>query len=398
MRRAAALAVIVGVAAALLLFRHHRAPDAARTAKPWLLVYNAVSRDVTLLSDPERPSGARVQLGCLGLPQWALRVGQRDGALVLLDPQARAILLLPIDALVRAANGETGCAAAQPRRVPLACGQLPYRGVLDGNRLYVSYFSGNIVEAYDWIGGSAPTLRLAFTLRFAHPESLGLSDLLVAGDTLVVAASGYFCYSRRCPEGHFRAPRLFFVDRNGAAAWPFPEARPANVNSSGLFRSDGGALFVINSGDYGGGYGSLQRVHGDRTLGPEIRLPRAAAPGSAFALDRDTFIVLQLSGEHVFFVDAAGERLRRIARFDGGSFVDLPLDSAALPDRSSSDLQDVVRDPAAPERFFFVDAKREQLVHVELDAPTAALRVLGTTSLATAAYRSAPAWAVWLGR
>ena len=398
MRRAGALVAVAVVLVALWLLGHHRTAKLARPAQPWLLVYNAVSRDLTLLSEPERPSGARVLLGCLGLPQWALRVGQRDGQLVLLDPQARSIVLLSVDALVRAASGEAACEAVQPRRVPLASAQLPYRGVLDGNRLYVSYFSGNLVEAYDWVGGAAPTFRPAFTLRFAHPESLGLSDVLVSGDTLLVAASGYFCYSRSCPEGHFRAPHLFFVDRNGAAKWPFPEARPANVNSSGLFRSAGGALFVINSGDYGGGYGSLQRVHDDRTLGAEIRLPRAAAPGSAFALDRNTFIVLQLSGEHVFFVDAAGERLRRIARFDGGGFVDVPLAAAALPDRSSSDLQDVTRDPAAAGRFFFVDAKREQLVHVEYDPAGAALRVLGTTSLGTAAYRSSPAWAVWLER
>ena len=402
-RLAAALTLLVGVAAALFVHHQHRSTTraAARPARPWLLVYNAVSHDVTMLADPERPSGARVTLDCLALPPWALRVGVHGDALVLLDPAkpAPAILTLSMAALARAAEREAPCAEARPRRTPLHSTELPYHGLLAGDRLYIDYFSGNLVEAYSPTGGDGagpPSWRLDFSMPFTHPESLGLSDMAVVGNALVVAATGYFCYAPHCPDGHFRAPRLFFADAAGAAHAPFPEARPANINSSGLYRDPSGALFVINTGDYSGGYGSLQKVRDDRSFGPEIRLPRTSAPGSAWPLAGGLFAVLQFSGEHVFLVDAAGERLRKILRFDGNDFVELPLDTAALPDRSSSDFQDVVADPASPTRFFFVDAKRQQLLHVELDVAQAALRVLGATPLGTSAFRASPSWAVWL--
>jgi hypothetical protein len=395
MKRLAALLVILSGAAALYLAKSH-GPARSTPSRPWLFVYNAVAHDATLLADPARADGPRVTLDCLELPEWALRVGVHGDELVLLDPKQFSILTLSTSALRRAAEGDAPCSAARPRRVPLHAAQVPYRGLLDGDRLYVSYFSGNLVEVYASTGGAGPGWKLESELRFPASENLGLSDLAVTGGQLAVAATGYFCYSRVCPEGHFRPPRVLFADLHGATHGPFPEARPANINSSGLYLDPSGALFVINSGDYGGGYGSVQRLHPDRTVGPEIRLPRAAAPGSAHALGGGLFAVLQFSGEHLFVVDGAGERLRRILRFDGKGFVDLPLDTAQLPDRSASDLQDVVPDPASPNAFFVVDAKREMLLHVAFDAPSASLRLMSTTPLAGSGFRTSPAWAVWL--
>ena len=373
--------------------------DAART----LVVYNAISGDLSVLDAPSAPATAARTLPCVHLHRWSLRVGTHDDHLVTLDSQDPAIELVSLRMLRRIADGREPCVAGQnrvARRVAIASRRVPYMGLLVGSRLYVSDFSANVIEVYDWVAGTAnepPDLRFEREIRFPAARNLGLSDMAARGETLLVAANGYFCFERDCPSGRLAESHLFFVPLGETGTGPFPEARPANLNGAGLYtHAPTEAPYVISAGDFGGGYSSLQRVLPDRTLGPEITLLRNAAAKSAFALTDDTFIVLQFSGEHVFLVDARRDRLRRILRFDGAAFVDVPLDTAALPDRASADFQDLLADPGSSGRFYLIDAKGERLLHLRTDNAGSTLEVVRVTVLRTEAYRSFPRWGFWL--
>lgn len=182
----------------------------------------------------------------------------------------------------------------------------------------------------------------------------------------------------------------FELDRDPLGAQRI-DLRPANGDAAGLYMHPGSeATFVLNAGDYRGGYSSIQRVYADK-LGPEVRLARSAGAARAFPLDARTCLILQFSGEHTFVFDTQDERVVSILRFDGKRFVAV----RELSERFKSDLQDVIPDPTAKDRFFIVDSKREQLLHVAWKPP-ASLEVIGSTSLRTAAFRSSPSWALWL--
>lgn len=404
-RRGALGVALVAVAAAVVVVLAVRARPAwrraavTRTALPAraLVVYHARTRDLTLLTDPLRPDGPQRRLDCAGLPEWALRVGAREDQLVLLDARRPAILTVSREALRRIALGRARCdatVAPLALRVPLAHGKTPYGGVLDGDRLFVSFFGDNLVEVYRFADGVP---RWERDIVFAASESLGLSDLVVRGDTLVVAGSGFICGGPHCPDGQFHDSTLFFVAP--AASWPFPTLTPANHDGAGLYaHPDDGALWVLNAGDFAGGYGSLQRLVDEHRLGPELRLPRGAAPARALRLDARHFVVRQFAGEHLFVVDGVAGRLARIERLDEAAFTAVAPSVAALPERSASDVQDIVADPADGGRFWIVDSKRERLVRARFDAGAGALRFEGATSLGGSGGggRSGPSWAVWL--
>jgi hypothetical protein len=394
--RVAGVVAIAALIATLLLVRQarrHASPAHTALAQPWLLVYNAVAKDALLVADPANGGTVRRPVQCLGLPRWALRVGIADDRLVVLDPDAiaPALLLVDLEALRRVADG----AACDPRavtRIPLHTRKQPYRAILAGAALYVSYFGENLVDEYQWRAGAPPEVRWRRSLSFAGRD-LGLSDLAIADGKLAVAGSGFFCYGKNCPQGHFRDPRLFVVDV--AAATPAPAALPAaNLNAAGLYRHGDGSLWVIEVGDYAGGHSSLQRLEGG-ALGAELRLPTNAGAAAARTLDDAHFAVLQMSGEHVFVVDSAHRRLARVLRFDGTRFVEASA-TAPLPDRSAADLQDLVADVHAADRFFFVDGKGERLVQVRWDAKSQSFVVLATIALGDGRFRTSPAWAVWL--
>jgi hypothetical protein len=321
------------------------------------------------------------------LGQWAVYGAERDGRFVALDTEHRQLVLLDLLRL-RAARCDADAADTVARRVPLHGGALPYRAHLVGDRLFVSFFSENRLEVYRW-----PDLAWERDVRFDGAENLGLSDMDVDGATLLVSAAGYVCFTRDCPNGRFHASHLYFVDTSGPLLPPFAEARPANVNTLSVLARPG---FIVSAGDLDGGHGSLQRIHADRTLGPEIRLPAAASPETAHLVDDATLVVHQMAGEHLFVIDVAHERLRRILRFDGRAFVSLPLDTATLPAESAAELQDLQVDPHDRRRLFLVDMKRDRLIRARYHPEDGTLSVERIESLAAGSTRRATQWLVWL--
>ena len=298
-----------------------------------------------MLADPAQPSGERATLDCLALPPWALRVGQCTA----MPRAARSEAAGDPDAVDRALARAPRARRRARRRVRDARRytptELPYHGLLAGDWLYIDYFSGNLVEAYVTdrrrraTAAGSSTSRCLFRIRRAW----GCRIMAVVGNSLVVAASGYFCYSRAAPTDTFARRASSSPIAGGAAHWPFPEARPANINSSGLYRDPSGALFVINTGDYSGGYGSLQKVHDDHSFGrrdpPAAHLcARLGLPARPAACSRCCSSPASTSSSST----PPPSGCASILRFDGNDFVELPLDTAALPDRSSSDFQDVV--------------------------------------------------------
>lgn len=369
-------------------------------AKPGqLFVYNAVSGDASVALDPGGDQFRLIPLPELKLGRWNVRIGVSGDALLMLDTEGKRLHALDLDWVRRRAQGAAvPLAAAGLRSLPLHAEFVPYRAAMRGDRIWVDYFSGNRIEAYRWQAGGG------FSYLGEHvlpaQRALGLSDLLLHRGRLLVAASGLSCLARLCPKETAPDPRVFAfaldAEPVGALA---AELHPANVNAAGLYMHPGnGAVFVLNAGEYRGGYSSIQRLRDDGRLGPEIRLARNAGAARAFPLDARTCVILQFSGEHAFLFDTQYDRVLARLRFDdkGKRFVTLAADpDAPLSERPRSDLQDVVPDPEHTERCYMVDSKREQLLHVAFRAPST-LELLSTASLRTAAFRSSPSWAVWL--
>ena len=350
-----------------------------------LIVHNALRGDLTLVEDPAGVPHAR-PLPCASIGKWALPAAVRDGRLVALDTERRQLDVVELGRVrqARCAAGEDLVSA----RVPLHGGGVPYRGKLAGDRLFVSYFSENRIEVYHW-----PDLTWERDIRFDAKENLGLSDMDVDGQTLLVTATGYVCFERHCPHGRFHASHLYFVDTKSGLTPPFREAHPANLNTLSVAAKPG---YVVSAGDLEGGYGSVQRLRPDGTLGVEIKLPRGSGPETIHPLRDGAILVHQMAGEYLFLVDTHEDRLRAILRFDGHAFAPLPLDVAELPDRSSAELQDVVVDPRDPDRLFIVDMKGDRLVRARRKPGQWTLDVERVDSLATESFHSATQWMAWV--
>jgi hypothetical protein len=350
-----------------------------------LLVHNALRGDVTVVEDVAGAPTLRV-LPCVQLGRWAVRVDVKDGELVALDTERRALTAVDLASL-RAARCTAGEHTAT-RSVPLNSGAVPYRAKFVGNRLFVSFFSENRLEVYRW-----PDLSFERDVRFEAKENLGLSDMDADGSTLLVTAAGYVCFERDCPAGRFRASHLYFIDTRAALTPPFPEATPANLNTLSVLAHP---PYVVSAGDLEGGYGSLERIRADRTLGSPIRLPVAAGPETAHDLGDGVVLVHQMAGEHLFLIDAREDTLRAILRFDGHDFVQVPLDSKELPERSSAELQDVLVDPKDSGRLYLVDMKGDRLVRARHRPREWTLTVERVDSLATESFRTATQWTAWV--
>ena len=357
---------------------HDRLPAA-------LLVHNALRGDVTVVEEVAGTPRARV-LPCVQLGRWAVRVDVRDGELVALDTERRALTVVDLGKL----RGMQ-CTPGEPlatRSVPLHGGAIPYRARFVGGRLFVSFFSENRLEVYRW-----PDLSFERDIHIEANENLGLSDMDADGTTLLVTAAGYVCFDRQCPSGRFRASHLYFIDTRGNLTPPFPEATPANLNTVSVLANP---PYLVSAGDLEGGFGSLQRIRSDRTLGSPIVLPVAAGPETAHDLGDGVVLVHQMAGEHLFLIDAHADALRAILRFDGQAFVQVALDSKVLPERSTAELQDVLADPNDPSRLFLVDMKGDRLIRARHRPGEWTLTVERVDSLATASFRSATQWTAWL--
>lgn len=357
----------------------------APPAAPALLVHNALRGDLTLVEDPATTPRLRV-LPCASIGKWALPAAVRDGRFVALDTERRQLDVIDLSR-VRQARCKTG-EDLVTKRVPLHSGGVPYRGKLLGDRLFVSYFSENRLEIYHW-----PDLTWERDVRFDADENLGLSDMDADGQTLLVTATGYVCFERHCPQGRFHASHLYFLDTRGPMTPPFREARPTNHNTLSVAARPG---YVVSAGELEGGYGSLQRLKPDGTLGAEIKMPKGSGPETIHLLRDGALVVHQMAGEYLFLVDPDKDQLRAILRFDGHAFVSVPTDIGELPDRSSAELQDVLVDPRDPDRLFIVDMKGDRLVRARRKPGEWTLTVERVDSLANEAFRSATQWMAWL--
>jgi hypothetical protein len=350
-----------------------------------LVVHNALRGDLTLVEDPAGEAKKRV-LPCAQIGRWAVEGPSRDGKLVALDTEKHQLALVDLGKVqsARCAPGED----LVTKRVPLHGGAVPYRARLVGDRLFVSFFSENRLEVYRF-----PDLAWERDVRFDATENLGLSDMDADGSTLLVTAAGYVCFERHCPGGHFRKPHLYFLDTRAAMAPPFVEAEPTNVNALSVLADP---PYVVSAGDLEGGYGSLQRIRADRTLGPEIRLPAAAGPETAHPIADGVIVVHQMAGEHLFFIDTREDKLRAILRFDGHAFVKVPLETKELPERTSAEIQDLLVDPKDPSLLYLVEMKSDRFVRARFRPKEWALDVEKVVSLSTESFRSATQWMVWL--
>jgi hypothetical protein len=362
-----------------------------------LFVYNAVAGNASLVRELDTDHAQLVELPGLKLGRWNVRIGVLDDHLLMLDTESRRIHALRLDWLRKHADQPDPLAPDALRTSPLHAGLVPYRALIHGQHVLVDYFAANRIEIYRWQRSSG--LSYVGEQRLPNPRPLGLSDIVIRGDRLLVAASGVSCLARICPKETAPDPHVFVfqLDRDrdvlGAAS---ADLHPSNANAAGLYvHPDTDAAFVISAGDYRGGYSSIQRILADGRLGPEVRLAANAGAARGFPLDSRTFLILQFSGEHVFLVDAVDARVLAILRFDGKNFAAIEVGNAPLSERPRSDLQDVLPDPAVKGRFFIVDSKQEQLLHVTFRPPNT-LELLSKTSLRTAAFRSSPSWALWV--
>jgi hypothetical protein len=362
----------------------------SRADRETLFVYNAISGDASLVRGLGRERAQVTALPGMKLGRWNVRIGVLDDQLLTLDTESRRIHAISLAALRK-----------QPltsvlHTTPLHAAAVPYRAVIHGDRVWVDYFATNRIEAYAWQRAARALVYLGEQI-VPNARPLGLSDLWVRGDQLLVAASGISCLARLCPRETAPDPHVFaFALDHAPLGAMLSDLHPSNTNAAGLYlHLPTGTAFVINAGDYRDGYSSIQRIDANK-LGREVRLARNAGAARGFALDARSALILQFSGEHAIVFDVVEERVLAILRFDGNAFAPLASLGDPLAERFKSDLQDVLPDPAVKGRFFIVDSKREQLLHVAFHAPSA-LELLGVTSLKTAAFRSAPSWAVWLG-
>jgi hypothetical protein len=387
-----------GAAAAWLLTPrlHRRATSGSASSAPtpaamdhWLAVYGAGASSLTLVHDTGGTSPVTRSAACVKLPVDALAFAERDDDLVLLDRPQPALLLVSRDFLRRVAAGTAPCTAGDPspvRRVPLHSGKIPNRATMAGDRILVTFFKDNLVEEYTWVPAkdadehgaedeheAEATALFVRDIAFRTPEDLGLGDLMVVGNRLLVAAR----------------KRLFAIPHRNAL-WPFVDTRASNGGATGLYRHASSDVWLIASGEGRSAYGSVQRVLDvdPPTLEAEVRLPVNAAPVAGYGLGVDHFAVLQRAGDHLFVFDARDGRLSKIVRFDGDTIIDVPRDIATVPERSDGELTQLVADPDRPGRLYLVDRKRGQLVRVRADGD----RITVEAKLAIAA----PTWAVSL--
>ena len=78
-------------------------------------------------------------LSCLDLPPWAMRVGVREDALLLLDAPRHELLLVPLPLLRAAAAGRLACERPEPlvQRIRLDEPEMPYEALASGDDLFV---------------------------------------------------------------------------------------------------------------------------------------------------------------------------------------------------------------------------------------------------------------------
>jgi hypothetical protein len=382
-------------------------PGAGSPAAPPLLIYNSMSRDFSVIPDPSNPQTELQTMDCFGLGRWALRVGVREGYLIVLDANRRTIRSFDLEQLRSMVLSGPGCEGWQDSVVEstaLEAPEVPYSAILIGERLYVSYFGEDRVDVYQWAdasgfgGGPLPVFERALEFS-AGDAGLGLSGMAAIKGALWVAGAAISTKVRwRWPsEVEYGAAYLYRVGlEHGEAGEPTPWARPANVNAVGLF-SDARERFgyLLNSGSHMDGYSSLQRING-HGLDEEIRLPENAKIGRGYPLGGDQFAVLQMSGDHLFIVDDSSREWVATARFDGVDFVSSPTPPVRVPDRSQADLHDLLAHPWAPGVFYAVDSKNEQVVVAEYDSRARRFQTLDLIPLGSGQAATVPSWAIWL--
>ncbi len=362
----------------------------AAVARPPLVVFQGLTGALVRVDRPGSSAATTSAIECPSFAPWAVHAGVHGDDHVVLDVSDASLRLVSMDAL---ADSSAPCRERAGVRVPLHGGGQAYAGLVADDRVFVSYFDGNRVSEYAF--ATDGTLAHAREHELVADRSLGLSDMLVAGDALFVAASGYVCFGREC-DRHFAEPYLVAVPLARGEATRLGTADP---NPSGLFRHPlTDAAYVLNTGTFEGGEGSVQRILRGPALGPEIRMPDHARIGRAFALGERHAGLLAMSGDHLYVLDTIEDELVAIFAFDGETFTKLPVALESVGERTRADLHAVVPDPVDARAFFFADSKNEQLVHVTFDPRTLAIEVRGRSPLSRPGRRTVPSWMVWSTR
>ena len=235
----------------------------SRADRETLFVYNAVSGDASLVRALGSERAQVTALPGMKLGRWNVRIGVLDDQLLTLDTESQRIHAISLAAL-----------REQPpvsvlHTTPLHAAAVPYRAVIHGDRVWVDYFATNRIEAYQWQRAARALAYLGEQILPAT-RPLGLSDLWVRGDQLLVAASGISCLARLCPKETAPDPHVFaFALDHAPLGALLRDLHPSNTNAAGLYVHPAtGAAFVINAGDYRDGYSSIQRIDANQ-LGPE---------------------------------------------------------------------------------------------------------------------------------
>jgi hypothetical protein len=332
---------------------------------PFLVYLDSIAGSLRRL---DLETGDDTALPCLRVGAWSVRVAADRVALVALDPTpgASAVVAIEGPAIRAAARDPSTCRADTPRgeRTPLP--NQPYHGLLDGDRLLVTVFRGNLVEHLKRTGPTS--FRREAPIALTWPENLGLSELLPLGDDrLALTANGHVCFERHCVGGvRMHASHVFLLDRRAPERGPIADLHPAGRNASAMVRDPStGDVFVINAGELAGGTSSLQRLRaGDATFGPERVIAPNGGIGAAAVVGNGLVLLRRMSGEHLFVLDPRSERILRALRFDGRAFAPTPT-TTPLPDRAAADFQDIVLD-ASDGTILLIDAKGRRLVRARV--------------------------------
>jgi hypothetical protein len=365
-----------------------------------MVIHNALTPNLSLVKS--KPTIATSPLPCFPVGRWSVLIGDVDGYLVLLDNEDHSIKLISTELLMSIAEGEQSCgdkAELFALVLPIENGDVGFGGVIERERMYLSYFATRRVDVFRWAHeteDSVPKVVLEQTITIEPNDRPGLSSVAVWDDRLWVADVNWICDTPRCTD-RFGLSRLFVVDHTAASESATQVKRSSRANAGGLYLHEPtDSLYLIGAGNASSGRPLVQRIGLEEPDGAPILLPQGATVERGYPITDGVFAVLQLSGHHVFFIDAETDRLLSVQRFDGEHFHRLPPTADELPQRSDAVLRQILADSSNPGRFYIVDTKGEQLVYAEFEASPTGFRALGRIPLGSTGESTAPNWAVSL--
>jgi len=343
-------------------------------------------------------------LPCFDLHKWNSLVSTKDGYLVVLDMNEAAIKIISLNFISKVASGEEECnRGGIARKVDLGSEFLftPAIGTFDpqGERLYVSHFSGNVIQVFRWVtdANSVPNLILEQRYEFSNGGKKGLSGIVVVDDALYVADKSWDCIGKL--ECDYSQPMIHVIEKISSSSKSKKsfDLFPSTVNTLGFYQHlPSGSLYFLNGGDKGNA-SSIQKILDSHSLGKEIKFPANANIGrTTISLNARYFAVLQLSGDHIFIIDVVTDQLVSISYFDGKGFIQISPETNKLRERNFASIYSMTPDPNVSNTWLLMDSKNEQLVKVYYDSTTQKFISLDQVSLSNSESSLFPSWSFWL--